>query len=73
MGILHTLREDGRPYSRSEIAAWCDCMPEAIKDIEAKALAKLRKAFKRLDATGSDSTSRQVTAMPRPLGDSLQG
>jgi hypothetical protein len=48
-------------------------MPEAIKDIEAKALAKLRKAFKRLDATGSDSTSRQVTAMPRPLGDSLQG
>jgi len=33
----------------AEIAAFCDCTPNAVEDIERKAMAKLRRALKKED------------------------
>ncbi len=43
--ILTTL-EPGKAHSWTEIAAWCDCSETLVKDLEAKALANLRKKLK---------------------------
>ena len=40
-------REPGRVYSPAEIAQACGCSDRAIRDIEQKALAKLRWELRR--------------------------
>jgi hypothetical protein len=45
LAILHALHQ-GERFSCADIAAWCDCSPRAIYDIEQRALGRVRKALK---------------------------
>ncbi len=47
LGILDACREPGKCYTQEEIAAWAGCSEAAVGQIEAKALAKLRRALQR--------------------------
>jgi hypothetical protein len=47
LAILHAPHEPGECFSYTDIAEWCGCTPEAIKDIQEKALARLRRALER--------------------------
>ncbi|MDE2020926.1 MAG: hypothetical protein KGJ13_11370 [Patescibacteria group bacterium] len=42
LAVMCCYAHPGESYNREEIAAWCDCTKEAIRNIEAKALRKLR-------------------------------
>jgi DNA-directed RNA polymerase specialized sigma24 family protein len=45
LAILSATRP-GKQLSCAEIAAYCDCTPEAIRHVEQKALARLRRGLK---------------------------
>ena len=49
LALLSKLRAPGERLTCAEIAGWCDCSPEAIRAIEAKALAKVRRQLKGLE------------------------
>ena len=42
LALLAAVARPNEPLSCADIAAWCDCSDVAIRDIERKALAKLR-------------------------------
>lgn len=43
LAILAVLRQPAVRYTVREIAAWCDCSPTTIINIEQRALRKIRK------------------------------
>ena len=47
LALLSKLRAPGERLSCAEAAAWCDCSEIAIRNIEAKALAKAKGALER--------------------------
>ena len=51
LAILSVIRT-GRPLTTVEIAAWCGCSPQAILQIEQRAIAKLRKRLAEMEALG---------------------
>jgi hypothetical protein len=47
LALLAILRKPGQTFTREDISAWADCSPQAIFDIERKALRKARRALKK--------------------------
>ncbi len=45
LAILSALAEPHAQLSCEDIAAWCDCDPESVKNIEHKAIAAVRRAM----------------------------
>ena len=45
LALLSCFRQPGEPLTAEDIAAWCDCAPKAIQDIEKRAIRKLRQRF----------------------------
>lgn len=45
LAILSVLRKPGQTLTSNDIAAWCDCSGQAIRQIEAKAIRRLRNKF----------------------------
>jgi DNA-directed RNA polymerase sigma subunit (sigma70/sigma32) len=43
LAILHALTPRGQTHTANDIAAWCDCSHQNIKQIEERALKKLRR------------------------------
>ena len=46
LALLSFYAEPGEQYGYDEIAEWCDCTPEFIRQIEQRALKKLRVALR---------------------------
>ena len=46
LDILNTLRRPGQPLSCEDIAAYCGCIPEAIRRTEQTAMRKVRLRLK---------------------------
>lgn len=48
LAVLSTVAKPGEPLTWEDVAAWCDCHPEAIRQIERRALQKVRRRLQRL-------------------------
>lgn len=59
LNLLSAIASKGRCYSHQEIANWCNCNSSAIKQIERRALKKLRiKCCERYGKNGLDYVSK---------------
>lgn len=47
LALLAARAKRGEQFSVDEMAAWCDCNPNTILNIQAKAMAKVRRGLKR--------------------------
>jgi hypothetical protein len=56
LAILGATALPGTCHTLDQIAAYCDCAPERIRQIEQKALRKLRRRFHRK----SDTLAREI-------------
>jgi DNA-directed RNA polymerase sigma subunit (sigma70/sigma32) len=55
LALLKSSAHPGDTFSYDEIAAYCGCSANAVRDIEQKALAKLRRGLKRAGVESSSS------------------
>ena len=54
LAVLSALAEPGRVYSHVEIAAFCDCTPQTIHNIEKRALANAKKLLSKENVGAED-------------------
>ena len=47
LAVLSATREPGRRYTCEDIADFCDVAPQTVRNIEARAMLKVRKALEK--------------------------
>ena len=60
LALLSMVRKPDVPLSRDDIAAWCECSPQAIHHIEQRALAKMRVKLSEIEARTKAAISQGV-------------
>lgn len=62
LALLSVRREPGERFSHREIAAWCDCTEVRVRQIERKALMKLRRLVRRGESALCEELSETAPA-----------
>jgi Sigma-70, region 4 len=66
LALLSVLRLPNESLTYDDIAAWCGCCKEQIRQIEFRALRKLRRRIQ-LDASGADHCRQELAFRPEDI------